>query len=84
MTRARKTTEPAPTPTPTPASAAAEQSSSLRRGVQTGEPEEPPRGPQVDVDTLVDRPDLGPGASTFVHAGDFVPYALRDNKRRPA
>lgn len=41
-------------------------------------------GPVVDVDTLIDRPDLGPGAATLVKAGDRVPLSLADYDRRPA
>lgn len=37
----------------------------------------------VEVDTLIDRPDLGPGCSTLVAAGDKVPPHLADLPRRP-
>jgi hypothetical protein len=43
-----------------------------------------PEGVVVEVDTLIERPDLGPTAATFVAAGDPVPTALADFPRRPA
>ncbi|MFB6775563.1 hypothetical protein [Streptomyces sp. NPDC056337] len=48
-----------------------------------------PGGPKpepetVDTDTLVARPDLGPGCSTFVVAGDTIPRHLADHDRRDA
>lgn len=43
-----------------------------------------PEPDRVDVDTLVDRPDLGPECSTFVAAGDVVPADLAALPRRPA
>jgi hypothetical protein len=57
--------------------------------------EQPERGPAtetavppprvgVDVDTLVSRPDLGPGCRTFVAAGDRVPAGLEGFPRTPA
>jgi hypothetical protein len=45
----------------------------------------PPAAPEVvEVDTLVEREDLGPGAATLVAAGDPVPADLADRPRRPA
>lgn len=35
-------------------------------------------------DTLIDRPDLGEGITTFVAAGFPIPEALVDLPRRPA
>jgi hypothetical protein len=43
------------------------------------EPAEPER---VDVDTLIERPDLGEGATTLVAAGDPVPANLAHLPRR--
>jgi hypothetical protein len=43
-----------------------------------------PEPDRVDVDTLVDRPDLGPDAATLVVAGDVVPADLAALPRRPA
>jgi hypothetical protein len=43
-----------------------------------------PEPDRVEVDTLVDRPDLGPESSTFVAAGDVVPADLAALPRRPA
>ncbi len=44
----------------------------------------PPEVPAdtVDVDTLVDRPDLGPGCSTLIAAGDRIPPELAGFPRR--
>jgi hypothetical protein len=38
----------------------------------------------ADADTLVERKDLGPDASTFIAKGDPIPPALRDLPRRAA
>lgn len=38
----------------------------------------------VPVDTLVDRPDLGPGCTTLVAAGDSIPANLAHHAHRPA
>jgi hypothetical protein len=38
----------------------------------------------VSVDTLIVRSDLGPGVSTFVAAGGFVPVGLEGFSRVPA
>jgi hypothetical protein len=45
---------------------------------------QPPARVQVDVDTLVTRPDLGPAARTFVAAGDLIPFGLESYARNPA
>jgi hypothetical protein len=39
---------------------------------------------RVEVDTLIERPDLGPESSTFIAAGDVVPRELAGLPRRPA
>ena len=57
--------------------------------------DQPERGPappratlpervQCNEDTLVERDDLGPGAVTFVAAGDVIPVGLEDHPRKPA
>jgi hypothetical protein len=38
----------------------------------------------LQVDTLVDRVDVGPGWTTLFLAGDRIPAALADFPRRPA
>jgi hypothetical protein len=52
----------------------------------------PERGPKTapagapetaEVDLLIERPDLGPGAHTLVAAGDPVPPGLAGLPRRP-
>jgi hypothetical protein len=37
----------------------------------------------ADVDTLIERADLGPGSATFVAAGDPFPAGLAGLPRRP-
>lgn len=37
----------------------------------------------VDVDTLIERPELGEGATTLVKSGDPIPVGLENHKRRP-
>lgn len=38
----------------------------------------------VDVDTVIERADIGEGYTTLVIAGDLVPMGLEDLPRRPA
>jgi hypothetical protein len=41
-------------------------------------------GPErAEVDVLIEREDLGPGATTLVAAGDVIPPELADLPRRP-
>ena len=42
-----------------------------------------PAAVTMDVDTLVDRPDLSPGCMTFVRAGDTIRGRLTRYPRRP-
>jgi hypothetical protein len=45
--------------------------------------DEEPEPERADVDTLIERPDLGPSASTLVAAGDVIPKGLAHLPRRP-
>jgi hypothetical protein len=53
------------------------------RGPATADAQ-PPARVRVDVDTLVSRPDLGPGARTFVAAGQLIPVGLESYQRTAA
>jgi hypothetical protein len=47
-------------------------------------PEKPVVLEVVEVDTHIERADLGPGNYTFIAAGDTVPFELADLPRQPA
>jgi hypothetical protein len=53
------------------------------RGPATADAQ-PPTRVRVDVNTLVTRPDLGPGAQTFVAAGELIPVGLEGYTRTAA
>jgi hypothetical protein len=53
------------------------------RGPATADAQ-PPARVSVDVDTLVSRPDLVPGAKTFVAAGQLIPVGLEGYTRTAA
>jgi hypothetical protein len=47
--------------------------------------DQPPAEPELAAqDLLIERPDLGPGAATFIAKGDPIPPELASLPRRPA